>query len=693
MPGKEGPSPVKAFKSVEGRKRLDAQQEEVLGRFDKEQQTTILNRQKTLSALGYFIGKDFEIPIILGLPGPEGDSGWMWNQHKDGSSYMQVNAQDLAEKPLDYLRFVTSHEAGHRRITRAWLMPQEYLDQPAFSSVWNQLEDPRNNNFVAEAYPNFREQMTPVYNEMMERSVKDREMSKEMVGTTPRFQLAAWQYIEQWWNEMQGKPIVVEESLPPEVQEVLRMTLPAAQEFWWRYPSKEEAEQGEETIEKYATSAYKVLLEQIWPHIKTLIDEDMKDQETRKMIEKMGKEKGEKEEGIPQELEDMLSNEEKQELEDTMQEYKEGGKPVSIDSLSPELKEKIEKYIESLIDELRKELQEMAKEALNELEKELQKEMAGKIDQMNEETPEKGEEKKETKEKKEETGPKPKPRPPVDPIETKEVKDKLESITGDENAYEHNMREVLPVIEKLEDDLRELFVHRRAHMWETGFKFGKKLDIKKRMQEKAKGVSAFDSHAWQKREAPGPKDYAITLLVDLSGSMTGGEKIQETFKAVVALAEALNKLSIKLEIVGFNRVLHEYQKFNEPMSDGIRNKMGQMLREVGSYNAYDNDDGWALGQVSKRLAQQDEAIKILITLSDGQPAPSWAHRGQEFDLNKVVSDITKNTPQKLIGLGIGRGTGHVANYYPNSIANVPVEEMAEKLADLIRTVIEDPESF
>ena len=49
--------------------------------------------------------------------------------------------------------------------------------------------------------------------------------------------------------------------------------------------------------------------------------------------------------------------------------------------------------------------------------------------------------------------------------------------------------------------------------------------------------------------------------------------------------------------------------------------------------------------------------------------------------------------QKLIGLGIGQGTEHVSRFYPNSIANINVGEMPEKLADVIREAIANYDTF
>ena len=253
-------------------------------------------------------------------------------------------------------------------------------------------------------------------------------------------------------------------------------------------------------------------------------------------------------------------------------------------------------------------------------------------------------------------------------------------------------REVLPQIDELEADLREIFVQRRTQKWLSGYKTGKRIDIKKRMQEKALGISSVESKAWQKRELPSEKDYAISLLVDLSGSMQG-EKIQETFKAAIVLAEALNRLSISTEILGFNDRLYEYQPFGQAMNQGVREHMGDMLQEVSGGGASYNDDGWAVQQASERLSRQKADEKFLFVLSDGLPEESDNHPRSKYELEKIVAEIMEKTDQRLVGLGIGPGTNHVERYYPNSVANIGVREMPDKLADVIREAIANYNTF
>ena len=56
------------------------------------------------------------------------------------------------------------------------------------------------------------------------------------------------------------------------------------------------------------------------------------------------------------------------------------------------------------------------------------------------------------------------------------------------------------------------------------------------------------------------------------------------------------------------------------------------------------------------------------------------------ELKEAVAEITVNTNQKLIGLGLNSGA--VAKYYKNHIAGITTAEMVETLGELLREVIE-----
>lgn len=754
-------------------------EESILSTFSPEQQIEIKRKKDILSSICRFIGKDFDLEIELNTPG----GGWHWDFK---NNIVRIDPEAMLERPMDELRFIVAHEGGHRRVSRVDFIPKSEWMQPGFSSMMNAIEDPRMNNFIAEAYPKVGEYMKAAYDHSLGEFEANLEKFRVTgIRRTPRFITAGMEYINQWFRDVQGQELHISEALPDDIKEVVDKTLKAAQDSWWVYPSKEEADSSEDAIRSYAKRSYEINRDRVWPEFKKLVEKDAEDQKIAEAIRKMLEDQAKKEEkneqedepengipvedsqsekqegsgsGIPTELEEKLTEEEKEELREILKkelekkareeegdstdqeetpdnssneeekqsetsdeedekqekdEVKQGGpeetstktdeagpktgNPEEAEEenekekeMSESLKQKIKEYVDSLPKPTKQEIEARAKEIIKEIEKMINKILQGEYvnqeaEHMDENSEEEAEETSEKKDKEE------KPLPPPQEFDTQPMKDALDKFEREKTQYQRIRESVLPIIDKLEDELRELFVKRRLNKWLGGQKSGRFIDIKRRIQEKAKQVPVMESRAWQKREMPNEKDYAFEILVDLSGSMKN--KIMETFKALVAISEVLSRLSIDFEIIGFNSDLHTFKGFAEDFDNEKREKLLYMLREVYSKRAGWNDDGWALQEASKSLNKQSRDEKFLITLSDGQPAPTRKHSGGEFDLRHVVSGIMNRTNQKLIGLGLGEGTEHVESYYPNSLANISVHEMADKLALVLRDAIENYDQF
>ena len=67
--------------------------------------------------------------------------------------------------------------------------------------MMNSIEDPRDNNFVAESYPKFREQLSLGYEWLKEMKEKFDDKAKKELGYIPRFKQAGYEYIGQWYRE------------------------------------------------------------------------------------------------------------------------------------------------------------------------------------------------------------------------------------------------------------------------------------------------------------------------------------------------------------------------------------------------------------------------------------------------------------------------------------------------------------
>lgn len=681
-----------------------------LADFTEEQMTEIESKRQILSSLAYFIGKDFNIPVELNEPG----KGWHWDFKENK---IRVDPIDMLEKSMDFLRFVICHEGGHRRISRNEHIPLEEWRQPGFSFMMNVIEDPRDNNFVAENYPRFKEQMAIAYGQDSDFEKKSKEKAGEKLGHTPRFVLAGFEYIKQWFNETQGQDFELSVDLPDDVKTVVEKTLKSAQDSWWRYPSRQETDdpkKGEKNIKDYAKLSYQINRDEIWPDFKKLVEADIEDQKQQELLKDAQKQQGDGKEGLPQGLKDKLTPEEQKELGEAIEksikesldksgetakekekreEQGESPKPIDLDKLSEGLKQKLREHINSLPEEEQKGLEEKAVAALKEFEKSLNEDLQGKLLETPEDTTKEAKsvenedkEKDEDWEKTEKENAK----------KRADQRKKMESIleTGKKGIYEKALETTADLIDKLTADLRDVFIKRKEEKYESGYRSGRKWNIRKRIREKIENIPLFKTEAREQPESESEEmDYAVTLMVDLSGSMESGHKIQEAFKSAVILAETLNNLGVKFEIVGFQDILLEFKSFEDSLDDRIKEKLAQMVLEVsgknpgGHNNPQDNDDGACLEKASESLANQSAKNKVLFVISDGIPEASYKSRARlSKELKEAVASISSNTKQKIIGLGLNSKA--VEKYYPNNISGVSAKEMAETLAGLLREVIE-----
>lgn len=682
----------------------DPEQDNILSGYTTEQQIKIQDIQRQLSALAYFIGKDFEMPILLNTPG----GGWFWSQ--DGQrNIIKIDPDDLLNKPIEYLRHVISHEGGHRRISKIeGVVPQNVWARPGVSFLFNVIEDGRNDNFVTEAYPRYKEQ-TELFFKTQQQIEEQGKKVKKKIGYQPKFYMAGHELLKQWFREYTDEEFAIDPTLPEDVQEVVKKTLPAAQEYWWKYPSKEEAND-EKTVTEYAKAAYEIAYKKIIPEFQELIEEDIKFQKIMEVLKSLADRdipddlKEELEEDEYSELTSLLSdigaaknlfvkqfnediytgesglneNEIEKELETGLSDTENFELSEKTKVISASLKEKLLIYLDKK-EELKKKIQEILRDLFKKIENLINGQLEGKFNLENNED--------ESVEQVQDLKNTPPNEESSNEQEQEDFNKKIRDLLEGGSLYEKTRQELLPLIETLERDLREIFTERRSHSWQGGLKQGKRLNVEKRIQEKAKGVSAFETKSWERRMSPEEKDYEFSLLVDLSGSMARGGKVMEAFKSIIVLAEVLNRLSINFEITGFNAILHPYQKFGEVFDDNKRKLIETMISQVRSKQyAIGNDDGWAIKNASKNLAKQKGSEKFLLVLSDGLPAPVQ-HFGPEYDVKKIVDEITRTTDQKVIGFGIGGGTEHVSKLYPSNIPNITVSKLSKTLAGFIKKII------
>lgn len=130
-------------------------------------------------------------------------------------------------------------------------------------------------------------------------------------------------------------------------------------------------------------------------------------------------------------------------------------------------------------------------------------------------------------------------------------------------------------------------------------------------------------------EPDGKLRVAFSVLVDESGSMYG-EKTEKARQATILLENTLRKLNVPFMIAGHTEysgecTINPYCDFDT--NDGMdRYRLYDINADSG------NIDGAAITYMGEKLLKRPEEIKILIVISDGEPAGTSYY--EEYDSNK-----------------------------------------------------------
>lgn len=203
---------------------------------------------------------------------------------------------------------------------------------------------------------------------------------------------------------------------------------------------------------------------------------------------------------------------------------------------------------------------------------------------------------------------------------------------------------------------------------------------------------------------------AITLLVDLSGSMHGG-KDKCAMSAAYLFANILERLKIPCEVLGFStgdmRVSNrastlvgssrEYRRdsvkigvfksFNEKLNTNTIGRFCHFYSGQNDERYYNcNDDGESILMALTRLSARPEIRKMMFVLSDGMPNVGGCFGSEITHLKNVVKDIEQEKNYEIYGIGIQ--TSAVKKFYSNySVLDKPEELSKVIIEQLTKNVL------
>lgn len=222
-------------------------------------------------------------------------------------------------------------------------------------------------------------------------------------------------------------------------------------------------------------------------------------------------------------------------------------------------------------------------------------------------------------------------------------------------------------------------------------------------------VPQNDPRVFSQRQEHVSKDTAVTLLVDNSGSMAG-EKMRLATLASYALSSTLDAVKIKHEVIGFTAggfynvpatlreamsadmkrsginydriepiIMPIYKEFDERITALVKKRFAYMMFAQHGLNG--NIDGESLEYAAARLIRRSEKRKVMIVLSDGQPAGS-AKSGPH--LKYVVQNLEK---QGIECIGIGIKDRSVAKYYPKHVVLHDAAQLPNEVMTAIKKIL------
>ncbi len=206
--------------------------------------------------------------------------------------------------------------------------------------------------------------------------------------------------------------------------------------------------------------------------------------------------------------------------------------------------------------------------------------------------------------------------------------------------------------------------------------FGKRLDMRALHHE--------DGTFFTRTRLPNEEQkLAVALLIDESGSMSWSDRITHARKTAIVLYDFCRSLEIPITIYGHSTgdsgvELYSYAEFDSIGADDCYRLMDMSARSG-------NRDGAALRFVAEHLVKRPEHQKLLILISDGQPADAGYYGTEaEADLRGIKKEYEKKGVI-LFAAAIGSDKENIKRIYKDGFLDITnLEDLPKNMALLVK---------
>lgn len=244
-----------------------------------------------------------------------------------------------------------------------------------------------------------------------------------------------------------------------------------------------------------------------------------------------------------------------------------------------------------------------------------------------------------------------------------------------QEAYDTTAPKLLAVSKHLQKTIKDQLQDKRKGGKQTGLYLGRRLDVH--------ALPRKDGRIFYKNNLPNETpELAVGLLLDESGSMCSADRVTYARAAAVILHDFCVSMKIPVMVYGHSTGhgvdLYSYAEF-----DAYDNRDKYRLMDISARSS--NRDGAALRFMMDRLKKRPEEAKLLILVSDGQPADDGYYgTSAEADLRGIKKDCDK-ARVLLVAAGIGDDKETLERIYGNSFMDITdLSQLPIKLAEKIK---------
>lgn len=211
---------------------------------------------------------------------------------------------------------------------------------------------------------------------------------------------------------------------------------------------------------------------------------------------------------------------------------------------------------------------------------------------------------------------------------------------------------------------------------QTGLLMGRRLD--------AYALFRSDGKVFTKNALPSqPPEMAVSLLLDESGSMASCDRATYARASAIILCDFCQALRVPVMVYGHSTGSKGVELYSYSEFDAIDREDKYRLVDISARGS--NRDGAALRFVAERLSHRPEELKLLLLVSDGQPADTGYYgTAAEEDLRGIQQEYRRKGIL-FVAAAIGDDKENIERIYGDSFLDITdLHQLPVKLTQAVK---------